>query len=102
MTVKRSLAFILSNASVAIFFDGFWLLGYRIQVLDDLSGEMGYFQSLLWFVCFFLASFFSLNGVIEKRVIGKCLGLALLFCFLQYFFEIISTVILGPYLDPWF
>jgi|SRR5579872_7263859 len=102
MTAKRLLAFVLANAFVAIFFDGFWLLGYRIQTLDDLAGEMGDFQFVLWFVSFFMASFLSLNAIVKKWVIIKSLGFALAFSFLLYCLEIVSTIILGPFIDPWF
>jgi hypothetical protein len=102
MTEKRLLVFCLANASVAIFFDGFWLLGYRIQALDDLSGELGYFQFVLWFVSFFIASFLPLRAIVRRRIVAKCLGLALVFSFLLWCLLLISSVILGPYIDPWF
>ncbi len=96
------LAFLLANASVAIFFDGFWLLGYRIKALDDLTERMGYSQYILWFVCFFMATFLPLNRVIKERVIVKCLGIALLFSCLLYGLMLISYAFFGPFLDPWF
>jgi hypothetical protein len=98
----RLLAFGLTNASVAIFFDVFWLLGYRIKELDDLSGNLGYFIFELWFLSFFLASFFALNAVVKERVIVKCLLLALVFSVFEFFLLGLSTMVLGPFIDPWY
>jgi hypothetical protein len=64
ITANRPLTFWLANASVAIFFDGFWLLGYRIKALDELSGQIGYFIFALWFASFFMASFIPVKAVI--------------------------------------
>jgi len=100
MTRRRKIVFWLANASVAIFFDCFWLLGYRINALDNLSSEIGYFQFVLWFVSFFMVSFLSLKAIIKKGVIIKCLGIALAFSFLLSLTILISTIILAPYIDP--
>jgi hypothetical protein len=100
-TNPRFFAFLLSNACVAVFFDGFWLLGYRIAAFDRLSEAMGYFQFVLWFACFFGASFLTLRSVIQNRLAARCCGLALTFSFLLYLLLGFSTALFGPYLDPW-
>ena len=98
----RYLAFWMAIASVAIFYDGFWLIGYRVNGFDKLSEDMGYFQLILWFISFFLASFIPLKPTIKERAVIKCLGLALVFSFALYCLMALSTILLGPYLDPWF
>jgi hypothetical protein len=94
--------FLLANALVALFFDGFWLLGYRVEVFDRLSTAMGYWQFVLWFAGFFLASFLTLRCTIHDRLVMRCGGLALMFSFLLFFMLGLSTTILAPYLDPWY
>jgi len=102
MTWLRLLGFGLANASVAIFFDGIWLMGYRIKALENFSSDMGYFQCVLWFVSFFMASFLSLKAVVKKWVSIKCLGLALAFSFLLWCLIITSDIALAPIFDPWY
>ena len=101
-TNRRMLIFFLANAGVAVFFDGFWLLGYRIAAFDRLSEAMGYFQFALWFACFFVASLLTLPLTIQSRMVGKCCGLALVFSFLLYGLLVLSTMLLGPFIDPWY
>ena len=103
-SVRGWLAFVLANAFVAIFFDAFWLLGYRIQALDDLSAKMGWFQLVLWFACFFMASYFSLNAVskTKERIMRQCLAFAIAFSFLLWCLVFASNLVLAPFIDPWF
>jgi hypothetical protein len=99
---RRYPAFWTAIASVAIFYDGFWLIGYRVNAFDKLSEDMGYFQFILWFISFFLASFIPLKPAIKERAVIKCLGLALAFSFALYCLMAFSTILLGPHVDPWF
>jgi hypothetical protein len=101
-TKARLLVFVLGNAAVALFYDGFWLLGNRIDALDKLSVAMGYFQFLLWIGSFFIASYFPLKTVIKARLFINCLGLALFFSILLWYLIVLSTIFLGPYFDPWY
>src|SRR5580704_14246865 len=91
---RRFVAFWLANAAVALFFDGFFLLGYRVQELDNLSAALGHYQYVLWFACFFSATMF----VLRKCVI-ECLALAGAFSFGLYFLISVSATLLAPYLD---
>jgi hypothetical protein len=101
-TNRRWFILVLTNACVAVFFDSFWLMGYRIAAFDRLSQEMGYFQFALWFACFFFVSFISLSPVVKEHLIIKCSGIALLSSLFTYVLLIISTILFAPYLDPWF
>ncbi len=49
-----------------------------------------------------MASFLSLQAIIKERVIVKCLGLAVVFSFALYGWIVISTIVLGPFIDPWY
>src|SRR5215469_3346650 len=102
MTRRDLFVFALVNALVAVFYDAIWLLGYRIQALDDWSASMGNFQFVLWFFSFFVVAFLFLSEFITERLVIKCIGIALFFTFLLFIFMGISTVILVPYIDPWF
>ncbi len=99
---RRYLAFWIAIASVVIFYDGFWLRGYRVNAFDKLSEDMGNFQFILWYVSFFFASFIPLKPTIKERAVIKCLVVALAFSFALYCLMIFSTFLFGPYLDPWF
>ena len=98
----RLLKFWLANIALALFYDAFWLAGYRIKALDELSGKLGYFQFVIWLISFFFVSISSLRPVIKRHVIIKCLGLALLFSVLTLWFLWVSTIVLGPFIDPWY
>jgi hypothetical protein len=94
---RRLLAFGLANAAVALFFDGFFLLGYRVQALDNLSAALGHYQYVLWFACFFSATMFAL-----RKCVIECLALAAAFCFGLYLLIGVSAALLQPYFDPWY
>lgn len=102
MSRQRLYGFWLANACVAIFFDGFWLLGYRIATFDRLSEAMGKFQFVIWFLSFFLVSFIYLKGSIKKHFAAKCCGIASVFCCALFLLLGISTMMFGPFLDPWY
>jgi hypothetical protein len=99
---RRLFGFLLASAGVAVFFDAFWLLGYRIAALDKLSEALGYFQFLLWFLAFLLVSLLSFQGVIKKRLLLKCSGIAVFFSIVLFWFLLISSALLAPILDPWY
>jgi hypothetical protein len=90
------------NLSAAIFFDVFWLLGYRVDALDKLSEQIGYFQFVVWFACFFFASLLSLKTIFRERLVRKCFGIAVGFLVFTYLLLTFSTMLFGPYLDPWY
>jgi len=94
---RRFAAFWLANAAVALFFDGFFLLGYRVQALDNLSAALGHYQYVLWLACFFCATMF----VLRKCVI-ECFALACAFSFGLYMLIGVSAALLAPYFDPWY
>jgi hypothetical protein len=94
---RRLAAFFLANAVVMMFFDAFWLAGFRVQALDDLSGALGYFQFALWFACFFFVSLLVLKNSVIASV-----ALACTFTFALYLFIGVSSAVLLPYVDPWY
>jgi hypothetical protein len=94
---RRFVAFGLANAAVALFFDGFFLLGYRVQAFDNLSGALGHYQYVLWFAGFFSATMFVL-----RRCVIECLALAFAFSFGLYMLIGVSAALLAPYVDPWY
>ena len=81
---KPQLAFWLANASVAIFFEVLLVLSYWVGALDTLLSKMDYFQFVLWFASFFMASLLSSIANAKGRGVIKCLWLALVFSFLLY------------------
>jgi len=101
-TKWKLFVFWLTNGFIALFFDAFWLLGYRVAALDRLSQTMGYFQFVLWFACFFFASVLTLRSIVRERLAIRCLGIALGLFVFTYALLTISAMILAPYLDPWF
>jgi hypothetical protein len=94
---RRFFAFWIANVFIALFFDGFWLLGYRIQAFDTLSEHLGYFQFGLWFISYFFVPYFALRATVKECLLHSVLFSFLLFCLIG-----VSTVLLGPYLDPWY
>jgi len=94
---RRFLAFWLANASVALFFDGFFLLGYRVQAFDHLSSALGHYQYALWLGAFALAT-----KLVLKNCIVECLALACAFSFGLYMLIGVSAAVLAPYFDPWY
>lgn len=101
MTRRDIFAFGIVNILVALFYDGIWLLGYRVNSLGDWEDQLGCFQLVIWFFSFLTVAYLFLSEFIKERFVIKCLGIALFFSFLLLLLWAVSVAILAPYLDPW-
>jgi hypothetical protein len=99
-TTWRLFIFWMANIFLMLLYDAFWLLGYQIRALDELSAYLGYSVYVIWFLGFFFASILSLGSVLKQQAVIKCLGIALIFSFVTYWFLVMSTILLGPFIDP--
>jgi hypothetical protein len=96
-------AFWLGNGSVAVFFYGFWLLGWWIPALDRLADDVTDLQLFtLCFFSFFIASFIPLRTRRKRAAIGLSVVVALAFSGVLYCLLLVSWMFLAPSLDPWF
>jgi len=97
-------AFVIGNGCVAIFYYGFWLLGWWIPMLDDLNHAACQFLPFLWFGSFFIASFLALRPYIKNPIFPVLISLPTAFGFslLLYGMIAVSHLLLAPFLDPMF
>jgi hypothetical protein len=97
-------AFLIGNGCVAIFYYGFWLLGWWIPMLDDLDSAAGEFLPVLWFASFFAASFLSIKLYIKNLIFAVLisLGFAIGLSLSLYGMIAVSHLVLAPFLDPMF
>ncbi len=101
MTKSQSWSFSLLIVGLALFADVFWFLGYRIDIFDEISSALGWFQLVLLFVCFFVISLIFLPRAIKTNLAIKCFGISFGLMFLWYVQFLILLILLEPFINPW-
>jgi hypothetical protein len=100
MNTKRLHFLSIANVSLAIFFEAFWVVAFRVQAWGEFSELLGLYQIVIWCLSSFLASWLTIKRERKEEATLKSAAIAAACSFLLFYLRELTNFVLDRYIFP--